>query len=185
MDKAHAKGLYVFFDGVFGHHKGNVKPSPSGLLPAGESNPVSYPESLAFYKEVATWWVKELGIDGWRLDQAYQVPVEYWQEIRSAVEQTSQSVTYKNAEGENVHPLGYMVAEIWNNESTITGTGYGSDDQPALCSAFDFPMRYRVLETFAVNESGVGGRGGDWLSEDGSSQRLPGARSAKPDAGKP
>lgn len=30
VEKAHAKGLYVFFDGVFGHHKDNVVPSPSG-----------------------------------------------------------------------------------------------------------------------------------------------------------
>ncbi|GAM65118.1 neopullulanase [Vibrio ishigakensis] len=42
VEKAHAKGLYVFFDGVFGHHKDNVVPSPSGLTPSGSSNPVSY-----------------------------------------------------------------------------------------------------------------------------------------------
>ncbi|MCW8329438.1 alpha-amylase family glycosyl hydrolase [Photobacterium sp. SDRW27] len=165
VDKAHEKGLYVFFDGVFGHHKGNVVPSPEGRLPQGENNPVSYPESLAFYQEVATYWIKELKIDGWRLDQAYQVPTEAWKEIRKSVDEASKSVTYTNAKGETVNPLGYMVAEIWNNQNYINETGYGKQGDPALCSAFDFPMRYRVVETFAVNENSVGGKGGEWLAE--------------------
>ncbi|HDM8042713.1 TPA: glycosidase [Vibrio campbellii] len=164
VDEAHKRGLYVFFDGVFGHHKeGLIKPSPSGLLPSGSSNPVDYPASLDFYKEVATYWVKELKIDGWRLDQAYQVPTVAWTQIRKAVDEASQSVTYTSAEGDQVNPLGYMVAEIWKGESEIASDAYGAADDPALCSAFDFPMRYRVVETLAVNESGVGGRGVDWL----------------------
>ena len=164
VDEAHKRGLYVFFDGVFGHHKeGLIKPSPSGLLHSGSSNPVDYSASLDFYKEVATYWVKELKIDGWRLDQAYQVPTDAWTQIRKAVDEASQSVTYTNAEGDQVNPLGYMVAEIWKGESEIASDAYGAADGPALCSAFDFPMRYRVVETLAVYESGVGGRGVDWL----------------------
>ncbi|MGR5351467.1 alpha-amylase family glycosyl hydrolase [Vibrio sp. DNB22_19_2] len=164
VNEAHKRGLYVFFDGVFGHHKdGLIKPSPSGLLPSGASNPVDYPASLDFYKEVATYWVKELKIDGWRLDQAYQVPTDAWTQIRKAVDEASQSVTYTNSEGKPVNPLGYMVAEIWKGESEIADDAYGIANTPALCSAFDFPMRYRVVETLAVNESGVGGRDVDWL----------------------
>ncbi|PHJ42938.1 alpha-amylase family glycosyl hydrolase [Vibrio sp. PID17_43] len=164
VNEAHKRGLYVFFDGVFGHHKdGLIKPSPSGLLPSGASNPVDYPASLDFYKEVATYWVKELKIDGWRLDQAYQVPTDAWTQIRKAVDEASQSVTYTNSEGKRVNPLGYMVAEIWKGESEIADDAYGMANTPALCSAFDFPMRYRVVETLAVNESGVGGRDVDWL----------------------
>lgn len=173
VNEAHKRGLYVFFDGVFGHHKdGLIKPSPSGLLPAGASNPVDYPASLDFYKEVATYWVKELKIDGWRLDQAYQVPTDAWTQIRKAVDEASQSVTYINADGKNVHPLGYMVAEIWKGESDIASEAYGAADDPALCSAFDFPMRYRIVETLAVNESGLGGRGVDWLDNGYQTHRL-------------
>lgn len=165
VDEAHKRGLYVFFDGVFGHHKqGLIKPSPSGLLPSGSNDPVDYPDSLAFYKEVATYWIKELNIDGWRLDQAYQVPLEDWVQIRKAVEQTSQSVTYINADGVEVNPLGYMVAEVWKGELDIVREAYGEAQAPALCSAFDFPMRYRMVETLAVNESGVGRRGAQWLN---------------------
>ncbi|WP_336505532.1 alpha-amylase family glycosyl hydrolase [Aliivibrio fischeri] len=166
VEEAHKRGIYVLFDGVFGHHKkGLIKPSPTGSLPSGEHNPVSYPESEAFYKEVATYWIKELKIDGWRLDQAYQVPTQSWTNIRKAVDAASKETFYTNNKGEQVNPLGYMVAEIWNNENYITETGYGSEQNPALCSAFDFPLRFRVAETFAVNESGVGHKGGDWLNQ--------------------
>lgn len=166
VEEAHKRGIYVLLDGVFGHHKASgVEPSPSGLLPSGANNPVSYPESLPFYKEVAEYWIKELKIDGWRLDQAYQVPIEAWQEIRQAVDETSKSVSYTNQKGEQVNPLGYMVAEIWAGENRIKEAGFGSTDAPGLCSAFDFPVRNRLVETFAVNESGVGNKDGEWLKE--------------------
>lgn len=152
VETAHAKGLYVFFDGVFGHHKGNVPPSPNGNTPQGGSNPVTYPASLPYYTEVATYWIKELKIDGWRLDQAYQVPVEAWREIRKAVVETSNSVTYSNSQGQTVHPLGYMVGEIWKGEQEIKDTGYGSENNRGLCSNFDFPGRYSVVQTFAGEE---------------------------------
>ena len=167
VEEAHARGLYVFFDGVFGHFKNNVNdyPSPSGLTLSEGGEPQTsvgrqaiYPQDLAFFKEVATYWIKELKIDGWRLDQAYQVPVEFWPELRAAVEKASQSVTYKNDVGETVHPLGYMVAEIWNDAGYIAETGYGSDEAPALHSAFDFPVRTAVVQTFGSDKEGNHGR---------------------------
>ncbi|UPW18200.1 alpha-amylase family glycosyl hydrolase [Agarivorans sp. TSD2052] len=162
VDKAHAKGMYVIFDGVFGHHKGSVTPSPNGLTPSGSDNPVSYPgtdnDTLEFYKEVASYWVTELGIDGWRLDQAYQVPVGAWGEIRKSVEDASKATTY-TMNGESVNPLAYMVAEIWDGGgSQIRDEGYGPEAAPGVCSAFDFPMRYSITQTYAVEENGSGGR---------------------------
>ncbi|MCX9155309.1 alpha-amylase family protein [Niveibacterium sp. 24ML] len=165
VDEAHKRGLYVFFDGVFGHHKDNVLASPTGKSPTGGTNPVSYPGSYDFYAEVATYWIKELKIDGWRLDQAYQVPVDQWTKLRAAVEQASASVTYTNASGASVNPLGYMVGEIWDGESTIASKGYGPANAPALLSNFDFPSRYRLVQTLAVEESGTGKKPASTLKE--------------------
>lgn len=165
VDKAHARGMYVFLDGVFGHFKYNAEdyPSPSGLTlsTGGEAQGATgrqaiYPDDLAFFKEVATYWIKEYKVDGWRLDQAYQVPVGAWGEIRKAVEDASKSVTYANAQGQSVHPLGYMFGEIWNDARYIAKHGYGTAAQPGLCSNFDFPLRYSLVQTLAVEESGAG-----------------------------
>ena len=168
VDEAHKRGLYVFLDGVFGHYKENLAPSPSGRLPKRGpcygSNGATYsgphwacadyqdPATLAFFGEVASYWIKALKIDGWRLDQAYQVPVADWSQLRQLVQQSSKQVTYLNPLGQTVHPLAYMVAEIWDNESTIARTAYGTDEQAALDSAFDFPLRYRLVQTLAVEE---------------------------------
>lgn len=162
---AHAKGLYVFLDGVFGHFKNNAQyyPSPTGkaLSTSGTNQgsvgrEASYPTDLAFFKEVASYWITEYKIDGWRLDQAYQVPVNYWDDIVAAVQAASQSVTYTDASHQTVNPLGYMVAEIWRSESDISAQAYGTARQPSLSSAFDFPLRYRLVQTLAVEESGAG-----------------------------
>ncbi len=163
VDEAHKRGMYVFLDGVFGHFKENAVnyPSPSGrtLSTAGKRQSTTgheaiYPKDLEFFKEVASYWIKELKIDGWRLDQAYQVPVEYWREIRKTVEDTSASVYYIDHNGNKVNPLGYMVAEIWNSASYITQTGYGSDELPALQSAFDFPVQAAMSQTFGSDKEG-------------------------------
>lgn len=156
VDTAHDLGMYVFFDGVFGHHKGDPAASPNGLLPTGRDNPVSYPGSLEFYKEVATYWIEELGIDGWRLDQAYQVPLDAWVEIRAAVEEASAA---RAVAGEEWGTLGYMVAEIWrDSRQEIVQQGYGPFDMPALPSAFDFPTRYALVRVLAGDESGLSGQ---------------------------
>ncbi len=164
VDTAHELGLYVFFDGVFGHFKSNAEDYPSmedrtvstsGGSVAGTGRIAEYPEDLEFFKEVATYWVEELKIDGWRLDQAYQVPLDAWVDIRRAVEDASASVTYINAKGDTVNPLGYMVAEIWKGEADIAAEAYGSEEEPALCSAFDFPVRYALVQALAVEESGA------------------------------
>ncbi len=166
VDEAHARGIYVFLDGVFGHFKTNAQnyPSPTGLTlstngvaqgPTGRQ--AVYPQDLEFFKEVATYWIREAKIDGWRLDQAYQVPTGAWGEIRKAVEDAASEVTYQ-LNGQTVNPLGYMVGEIWSGASDIAAQGYGTTELPGLCSNFDFPMRYNIVQTLAVEESGAGNR---------------------------
>jgi len=163
VDQAHELGLYVFLDGVFGHFKDNANqfPSPSGTTvstsgpdQASSGREAVYPDDLAFFQEVIEFWTQEMKIDGWRLDQANQVPSQYWQELRNTVQTASESVTYTNAEGAEVNPLGYMVAEVFDgNPGNITSAVYGSDNQPVLCSAFDFPLHFRMRDVFGQNDS--------------------------------
>jgi len=162
VNTAHELGMYVFFDGVFGHHKGEVVPSPQGNVPVGPPDAVQYPESLPFYKEVALYWIDELEIDGWRLDKAMQVPVEWWQEIRHAVEAKCRE---RLAAGKKWGTLGYMVGEVWSGENEIARSVYGTEEQPGLFSAFDFPLRYRLVQALAVEEKGFGRQPASVLNE--------------------
>lgn len=171
VDGAHQRGLYVFLDGVFGHVNkvGVSKPSPEGRLPALKSGGAGYPgqlvdysqpQSLAYFKEVARYWVEQYGIDGWRLDQAYQLGLDDWRAIRSEVERASAA---RKAAGQQWGTLGYMVGEVWKGADEIRAQAYGPSDNPALSSAFDFPLRYGLVQALAVEESGKGGQGASVL----------------------
>ena len=183
VDTAHANGLYVFLDGVFGHFRSDLNnTSPKGnkvtitqKCLGGELTYYTPPEhtscadfddkgqSLEYMKEVATYYVENFKIDGWRLDQAYQVPLKDLHEIKTAVEDISSKVTYTNAKGEIVHPLAYLVAEIWASNPVISKTAYGYKKDEGLDSAFDFGMRYPIVQALATEE---------WMKADHSGFRL-------------
>ena len=42
-------------------------------------------EAKAYLLDVATYWIREYGIDGWRLDVANEVDAEFWREFRRCV----------------------------------------------------------------------------------------------------
>lgn len=167
VTEAHAKGLNVILDGVFGHHRstGVSKASPNGKRPSGGYNPVKYPDSLDYYKEVAQYWIENYKIDGWRFDQCYQVGLgdngkncntgghNYWYEIRTAIKE---SAAKNGTKGQKWGTLGYTVGEHWNGDAAQiqagsvnpgTAAGYG------LQSCFDFPSRYKLVQMFATEES--------------------------------
>ena len=183
VDTAHANGLYVFLDGVFGHFRSDLNnTSPKGnkvtitqKCLGGELTYYTPPEhtscadfddkgqSLEYMKEAATYYVENFKIDGWRLDQAYQVPLKDLHEIKTAVEEISSKVTYTNSKGESVHPLAYLVAEIWASNPVISKTAYGYKKDEGLDSAFDFGMRYPIVQALATEE---------WMKAEHSGFRL-------------
>ncbi|WP_172431900.1 alpha-amylase family glycosyl hydrolase [Orenia metallireducens] len=149
INKAHSLGMYVFLDGVFGHHGANPI---SGVVDGAAQwygSEIVYPSSLEYFKNVATYWIEEYGIDGWRLDQAYQLYQNghnYWHEIKAVVESAAQA---RKDRGEEWGTLGYMVGEIWKGQNEINQEGYSQD---GLESCFDFPMRYSLVQVLATQE---------------------------------
>ena len=96
-----------------------------------------------FFDGLAKKMITEYGIDGWRLDQAYQVPNGDWLNI---------SNTVKNAAAETTdrHGAGYMVAEVWSgNPEDIEKTVFKN---AAVESAFNFPLRYKLVQVLAGQE---------------------------------
>lgn len=150
IDEAHKRDMYVLLDGVFGHHGGVTAPSPQGhyidttrtlndrdLLPGN----VAYPGSLPYFKDVATYWIDNYGIDGWRMDQAYQLLQgghNYWNEIRDTIETVCRR---RAAAGEEWGTLGYVVGEDWGNADVVNGGVYKDG---GLISAFDFEGKERI-----------------------------------------
>ena len=174
VEEVHKRNMYIFLDGVFGHFKKSVnKTSRNGSVLVAKSCGLEdigalcadfdKAGTLDFFKDVATYYIKEFKIDGWRLDQAYQVPVSDWNKIRTAVEEAAGDTADENGDGDTVHPLGYMVGEIWKGDSDIVNEGYGTASSKGLLSNFAFGMRYGVVQTLACEESGASDHTGNKL----------------------
>lgn len=58
------------------------------------------------------------------------------------------------SEGNKWGILGYMVGEDWDGEQGIIRDTYGTENKKGLHSAFDFPTRYRLVQTLAREEHG-------------------------------
>lgn len=59
------------------------------------------PEVRSYLLAVATYWLRELGVDGWRLDVPNEIEPSFWQEFRRQVKETN--------------PQAYIVGEIWHD----------------------------------------------------------------------
>ncbi len=154
--EAHARGIYVILDGVFGHHGGVSQASPNGNwistqdntpnVRGSESGNIQFPGSLEYFKEVVRYWMNR-GVDGWRLDQCYQVYQgghNYWNDLRKEVEAVAAE---RRERGEEWGTLGYMVGEDWTSAGNITVT-----QQDGLKSVMDFDGKDKLV---GLN-SGVG-----------------------------
>lgn len=59
------------------------------------------PEAAAYFTDVALYWLREAGIDGWRLDVADEISHGFWQRFRTAVKQE--------------FPEALIVGEVWHH----------------------------------------------------------------------
>ncbi|HHW11088.1 MAG TPA: glycoside hydrolase family 13 protein [Firmicutes bacterium] len=61
---------------------------------------LSNPETRQYFIDVATYWIREADIDGWRLDVANEIDLDFLREMRNAVKK--------------IKPDAYIVGEIWH-----------------------------------------------------------------------
>lgn len=61
-----------------------------------------------FILKVARYWLEETGMDGWRLDVPFKIPLDFWREFRQVVK--------------TANPQAYLVGEVWREAAPwITG----------------------------------------------------------------
>ena len=162
VSETHNNGMLFILDGVFGHAKNDIVSSIGGVSPVSpeksakcinkdgsqanaESSTTCFNwnslDTQTFFEKLAANMITKYDIDGWRLDQAYQVPNSEWSNISSAV---------KTAAVSGRPGAGYMVAEVWpEDQRQIEETVLKN---AAVESAFNFPLRYKLVQTIAGQE---------------------------------
>ena len=94
----------------------------------------SNPEVVAYFCEVAKYWIEEADIDGWRLDVANEIDHEFWRKLRAAVKSVKEEA--------------FLVAEIWEDAENWLG-----GDQ--FDSAMNYKFSYLCTRFFAEQSMGA------------------------------
>lgn len=86
-----------------------------------------HPEVKQYLLKVAEFWIKEVGIDGWRLDVANEVDHEFWRDFRRVVKRAN--------------PEAYILGEIWHE----SGPWLEGDQFDAV---MNYPFTDAVIDFF-------------------------------------
>ncbi|MNI02556.1 Cyclomaltodextrinase [compost metagenome] len=85
------------------------------------------PEVKQYLLDVAEYWIKEIHIDGWRLDVANEVDHAFWRDFRKVVKAAN--------------PEAYIVGEVWNDSlKWLLGDQFDS--------VMNYPFSNKVLQFF-------------------------------------
>lgn len=109
-----------------------IEPKPNYLcwwdIPSLPKLRVSNPEVRDYLLSVGTYWLREAGTDGWRLDVPNEVEPPFWREFRRQVKDTK--------------PDAYIVGEIWHDARFWLQGGY-------FDGVMNYLFRDLVLDYFA------------------------------------
>lgn len=92
------------------------------------------PEVVKYFCEVGTYWIRELDIDGWRLDVANEINHDFWRSFRSAVKKEKKDA--------------FLIGEIWEDSSEwLRGDQFDS--------TMNYSFSYVCREFFAEQSIGI------------------------------
>jgi len=137
VDSAHDLGLYVILDWVANHtawdnplrsdhpdwyerdYKGDFRPTPwwdwSDIIDLDYSKP----GLRRYMTEAMKYWVREVGIDGYRCDVAGFVPVDFWDNVRSELDAIKPVFMLAEWESRDLHARAFDMTYAWSWYSAV------------------------------------------------------------------
>jgi cyclomaltodextrinase / maltogenic alpha-amylase / neopullulanase len=85
----------------------------------------AHPETREYLLDIAEYWLKEVEMDGWRLDVANEIDHNFWREFRSRIKA--------------INPEAYIIGEVWNDSLR-----WLQGDQ--FDSVMNYPLSDRLIE---------------------------------------
>lgn len=153
IEECHKRGIKVIFDAVFNHtsseffaFKDAVKNGKASkyynwyifdeegdyeCFGSSKNMPklnTNCKEASDYVIEVAKYWIREFGIDGWRLDVANEIDHKFWRRFRDEIKSVKEDA--------------FIVGEVWDGgESYLKGDQYDS--------VMNYPYMYALINYFA------------------------------------
>ncbi len=144
VDAAHASGMYVILDWVANHtawdnplrtehpdwyerdYKGDFRPTPwwdwSDIIDLDYSKP----EVRRYMTDAMKYWVRDVGIDGYRCDVAGFVPIEFWNNLRGELDAIKPVFMLAEWESRDLHARAFDMTYAWSWHEAVHDVVKGS-----------------------------------------------------------
>lgn len=134
-EKSRYKHWYHIYDYPVRIEEGNPNYDTFGFFASMPKLNTANPEVKHYLLGVAEYWLKEVGIDGWRLDVANEIDHSFWRDFRRTVK--------------SINPEAYIIGEVWSDSLRwLLGDQFDS--------VMNYPFADRVNEFFSPGEADAG-----------------------------
>ena len=150
VDEAHDMGFHVILDWVANHTawdnplaaehpdwyerdwKGDFRPTPwwdwSDIIDLDYSKP----EVREYMADAMEYWVREFEIDGYRADVAGYVPLDFWEKVRSRLEQHRPVFMLAEWQTRDLHRKAFNATYAWEWKEAMQNIARNGADTGAL-----------------------------------------------------
>lgn len=156
VDATHAAGMKIIIDWVANHsspdnvwveqgHKdwytldsaGNLQPTlGTDWWDVADLN-YDNKEMRKAMIEAMEFWVKKFDIDGYRCDVAGWVPVDFWEEVRQALDKIKPIFMLAEDEGPHLHNAAFDVTYAWELHHVMNKVAQGKMNADSIVAYFD------------------------------------------------
>lgn len=150
VDEAHKLGMYVILDLVANHTawdnelstkhpdwydkdiEGNYHPTPwfdwSDIIDLNYDNA----ELRKYMTDMMVYWVKDIGIDGYRADVAGAVPTDFWEDARKELDKVKPVFMLGEWQQRDLHRNAFDATYAWDWHKTAKNVAQGKADATAF-----------------------------------------------------
>ena len=150
LDRAHELDMHVIIDWVANHTawdnyltekhpgwyerdwKGDFRPTPWWDWTDIIDLDFSVPDVREYMTKAMKYWVKEVGVDGFRADVAGFVPVDFWNNVRKELEEIKPVFMLAEWESRDVHAKAFDATYAWSWYDAMHEVAMGRAEMNAL-----------------------------------------------------
>lgn len=150
VDRAHALGLKVILDWVANHSAwdnplrdahpdwyirdwdDSFRPTPWWDWSDIIDFDYSQPGIREYMTEAMAFWVREVGVDGFRADVAAYVPLDFWETVREELDAIKPVFMLAEAQMRDLHYRAFEASYAWDWNNTMHSIAHGNADARAL-----------------------------------------------------
>lgn len=97
-------------------------------------------------KDSYRYWIKEVGVDGFRIDTARHVPKDFWQDFLFSNDSQNEGIkNYANSIGKKDF---FTFGEVFDGSNSYVGSYTGTKNSPLMDSCVDYPMYFTLNNLF-------------------------------------